>query len=239
MNRHILICGALGGLGTATVQKLAKFDYLLTLVSKEKNNKVIFQNSPLTSNYISSDFNNFDLNFFKKRVNAKPQITDIIFCHGVKIDNDFTTLTLEQIDYCMKVNCYVPLILSQHFIKTWLHNNDNAEHTITYISSVAAKTGPVIEAAYHASKRAMESVTLSIAREYASSGIRANVISPGLMDTSMGKEVLKSRPDVLNRIPMKRLTSVDDVAETILYLLRTKSITGQNIHVNAGRYMTI
>jgi hypothetical protein len=59
------------------------------------------------------------------------------------------------------------------------------------------------------------------------------------MDTKMGKETIKNRPDVLDRIPLKKLVGVDEVVKLIDTVISSPSITGQNFHINNGRFNSI
>ena len=93
-------------------------------------------------------------------------------------------------------------------------------------------------AAYAASKAALATYTLTLAREMGSRGIRANVIEPGLTDTQLMK---KSTTDVeidlvTERTSLRRISSPEDIACTVVFLLSDAcaSITGQVLRVDNG-----
>ena len=83
-----------------------------------------------------------------------------------------------------------------------------------------------------------ELFTKSIAREVASRGITCNAIAPGFIETDM-TAVLKEDivKQMIAQIPMKKLGQAEDVAETAVFLAKSKYITGQVIHVNGGMAM--
>jgi NAD(P)-dependent dehydrogenase (short-subunit alcohol dehydrogenase family) len=110
--------------------------------------------------------------------------------------------------------------------------------SIVNISSEAAKFGGNKLAHYAASKAAINTFTIGFAREVAGYNIRVNTISPGVIDTEVH---LTSPPDRLqalkDSLPMKRMGSSDEVAESILWLLSEKSsyVSGSIIPVAGGR----
>lgn len=111
---------------------------------------------------------------------------------------------------------------------------------IVNMSSVAARTGGMPqEAHYAASKGAIDSFTLGLARELAPHGIRVNAVRPGLIDTEIheahgGQATLaKLAPTV----PLARVGTVDEVAEVVSFLCgpRASYIHGALLDVSGGR----
>jgi NAD(P)-dependent dehydrogenase (short-subunit alcohol dehydrogenase family) len=111
---------------------------------------------------------------------------------------------------------------------------------IVNISSAAARLGSAGEYVdYAASKGAIDTMTLGLAREVATEGIRVVAIRPGLIDT----EIHESEGDVgrLERlaplIPVKRAGSADEVARTAVWLMSDEAsyITGSILDVSGGR----
>jgi 3-oxoacyl-[acyl-carrier protein] reductase len=105
---------------------------------------------------------------------------------------------------------------------------------IINVSSLAAQTGGSVGAHYAASKAGMLGLTHACASRYVRDGITVNAIAPALIATEMSA-YLKADPE---RIPMKHLGSVDDVASVAVLLATNEYITGQTIHVNGGMHMT-
>jgi len=111
---------------------------------------------------------------------------------------------------------------------------------IVNLSSAAATLGSPGEFTwYAASKGAIDSFTLGLARELAKEGVRINAVSPGLIETDI--HASGGEPDRVARmsplIPMGRSGSAEEVAEVILWLLSEKAsyVTGANIRVAGGR----
>jgi NAD(P)-dependent dehydrogenase (short-subunit alcohol dehydrogenase family) len=111
---------------------------------------------------------------------------------------------------------------------------------IVNMSSVAARTGGMAqEAHYAASKGAIDSFTLALAKELAPHGIRVNAVRPGLIDTEIheahgGQATLaKLAPTV----PLGRVGTVDEVAEVVAFLCGPLSsyMHGALVDVSGGR----
>lgn len=105
--------------------------------------------------------------------------------------------------------------------------------SIVNISSVSGVYGNAGQANYAASKAGIIGFTKSIAKEFGSRSITANVIAPGFIVTDMTENVPKEK--LLEHIPLGRLGEPEDIAKTVLFLITSGSyITGQVIHVDGG-----
>jgi NAD(P)-dependent dehydrogenase (short-subunit alcohol dehydrogenase family) len=111
---------------------------------------------------------------------------------------------------------------------------------IVNISSIAARTGAAGEwVHYAASKGAIDSFTVGLAREVATEGIRVNAVAPGLVDT--GLHAANGEPGRLQRltgtIPMGRPGMPHEVAEGVLWLLSPAAsfTTGAILEIGGGR----
>ena len=112
--------------------------------------------------------------------------------------------------------------------------------SIVTVSSIASRLGSPHEYVdYAASKGAIDSFTLGVAREVASEGIRANVVRPGIIDTDIhGSGGQPDRAERLGpQIPMQRPGTADEVAEAIVWLLSEGAsyATGATIDLGGGR----
>ncbi len=101
------------------------------------------------------------------------------------------------------------------------------------MGSSAGKTGGARStAAYAVSKAGLMVLTKAIASEYAGHGITANSLAPALIDT----EMISQTRDLVSRIPVGRLGTVDDVASAVAFLCSSHAgyITGEVMDVNGG-----
>ena len=115
---------------------------------------------------------------------------------------------------------------------------------VVNVSSVAGISGIGSSIAYAASKGALNTITFSLARALAPL-IRVNTVCPGYMDTpwftkGRGEEAAKQvRDNVIAKVPLKRASTAQDVAELVCFLAtpRSSTVTGEVIRVDAGAHL--
>ncbi len=108
---------------------------------------------------------------------------------------------------------------------------------IINLSSVVGLYGNAGQVNYSASKAGIVGITKSVAKELGSRGITVNAVAPGFIVTEMTDAMPEdAKKQVADRIAMKCLGSVEDVAETVAFLASDKAgyITGQVICVDGG-----
>lgn len=145
--------------------------------------------------------------------------------------------TLEQV---MAVNVSAAFLCAREAVRRMSTRHGRTGGAIVNISSRAARIGSAGEwVHYAASKGAIDSFTIGLAREVATEGIRVNAVAPGLIAT--GLHIANGAPDRLSRltstIPMQRPGTALEVAEAVLWLLSPAAsyITGAILEVGGGR----
>ena len=111
---------------------------------------------------------------------------------------------------------------------------------IVNVSFTYGRAGAPGASVYVASKHAVEGVTKVAALEVAESGVRVNVVVPGPIDTGMLSRFTgspKNKADLISRVPMKRVGTPEEIAQTIVFLSSDKAsfITGASIAVDGGK----
>lgn len=110
---------------------------------------------------------------------------------------------------------------------------------IINISSVNGVKGQVGQANYSAAKAGILGFTKALAQESANKGITVNAIAPGYISTDM-TEVIRDdiKEKIIAGIPMGRFGTVEEIANTVLFLANDKSsfVTGITLNVNGGQY---
>lgn len=157
---------------------------------------------------------------------------------GVNSRIPFLELSLEEWDRMMGINlngtfyackCVLPYMVSQK------------SGVVINVSSTASKTAHAnASICYGASKAAVNSMTQKLAYEMAPYHIRVNGVCPGPILTDMSSQWTEEyRERVTGKIPLGRLGTTEQVADTILFLASDMSgfITGETINVNGGSYM--
>ncbi len=115
----------------------------------------------------------------------------------------------------------------------------NGGGSVINISSIYGLIGSETSTAYHSSKGAVRLLTKSAAIQYAKEGIRVNSVHPGFVDTPMTAR-FHAEPEVrearVNRTPLGRLGTPEDIAAGILYLASEESsfVTGSELVIDGG-----
>ena len=112
---------------------------------------------------------------------------------------------------------------------------------IVNISSVVGSMGNAGQTNYCATKAGVGGFTRSLAKELGPRNITVNAVSPGFIDTDMTKELPEaSKQAILSQVPLNRLGSAEEIAAVVNFLVGDGGnyITGENIHVNGGMYMS-
>lgn len=109
---------------------------------------------------------------------------------------------------------------------------------IINISSIWGQHGASCEALYACAKGGVDALTKSLAKEFASSGVTVNAVSPGMIDTQMNSEHLsqQDKDDFIKKVPLNKIGQPKDVADVVVYLASESAgyITGQIIKVAGG-----
>jgi len=149
-------------------------------------------------------------------------------------------VTAAQIEKAFAVNVTGAILCAREAVRRMSTRHGGNGGAIVNISSIATRTGAAGEwVHYAASKGAIDSFTLGLAREVATEGIRVNSVSPGLTDTDI--HAANGEPGRLQRlmptIPMKRAGLPQEIAEGVLWLLSPGAsyVTGSILEIGGGR----
>jgi 3-hydroxyacyl-CoA dehydrogenase/3-hydroxy-2-methylbutyryl-CoA dehydrogenase len=149
---------------------------------------------------------------------------------------------LELFEFVVRVNLIGLFDVTRHVARVMAANDPNEDGergVIVNVASIAAFEGQVGQAAYSASKGGVAAMTLPLARDLSSRGIRVNTIAPGIMDTPMldaGGPALRERLVSVHLFP-KRLGTPDDFAALVVHLIENALINGEVIRLDAGSRM--
>ena len=150
----------------------------------------------------------------------------------------FEEYTDERLDHTIAVNVLGAMRVARETIKRMLKHGKGG--AIVNISSAAARIGSPGEFIdYAASKGAVDTLTLGLAKEYGARGIRVNAVRPGLIRTEI--HAAAGAPDRIERlapaVPMARVGEVEEVAQAIAWLLSDAAsyVNGSLLDVAGGR----
>ena len=238
-NKKILITGATGGIGKALVKKFTSLEGNV-LATGTKNEKLDLLKKEFPEiNILKFDISEHSkIEEFIENVNSQLTNLDVVVNNaGITLDNLSLRMKNEEWQKVIDINLTSTFLLCKYAIKKMLKNKYGR---IVNITSIVGHTGNIGQANYAASKSGMLGMTKSLAIEYAKKNITLNCVSPGFIQSNMTDKILESIKAVLtSRIPMSKLGSGEDVANTVAFLSSDAAsyITGETIHVNGGMYM--
>ncbi|HXJ85615.1 MAG TPA: SDR family oxidoreductase [Candidatus Binatia bacterium] len=149
-------------------------------------------------------------------------------------------VTAEAIERTLAVNITGSILCAREAVRRMSTTRGGAGGAIVNVSSIAARTGGAGEwVHYAASKGAIDTFTVGLAREVASKGIRVNAVKPGLVNTEI--HAANGEPGRLQRlvptVPMNRAGQPNEIAEAVLWLLSPAAsyVTGSILEIGGGR----
>lgn len=136
----------------------------------------------------------------------------------------------------LTVNLEAPFLLCQAFGRQMLAKGRGS---IVNVASIAGLGGVIHRAAYNASKHGLVGLTRTLAAEWGGRGVRVNAVCPGWIKTEMDQRDMGSGAytdaDIVDRVPMARFATPEDVAAAILFLVRDgQFVNGVTLPVDGG-----
>ena len=149
-------------------------------------------------------------------------------------------MSVERLERMFRINITGSIRCAAEAVRRMSTRYGGKGGAIVNISSAAAVLGsPAQYVDYAASKGAIDTFTIGLAREVATEGIRVNAIRPGVIDTEIhASGGLPDRArDLAPTIPVQRPGTAEEVADAVLYLLSDKAtyVTGAILNVSGGR----
>ncbi len=132
-----------------------------------------------------------------------------------------------------EVNFFAPIVLARGLMQELIKGRGS----IVNVTSIAgSRVHPFAGTAYATSKAALAALTREMAADFGRKGIRVNAIAPGEIDTPI---LSPGSSDLVEKIPLNRLGTPDEVAQTIYFLCANDSsyVTGSEIHINGGEHL--
>ncbi len=145
----------------------------------------------------------------------------------------FTDFTTEDFNALVSINLLGFLYMTQLAVKQMLKQKSG--NVVTISAALADQPIAGINASVSMiTKGGLNTVTRSLAIEYAKEGIRFNAVAPGVVDTSLHKD--GSRESLEARQPMGKIVEVNDIVGAVLYLAQANRVTGEVLHVDGGAH---
>lgn len=243
-NKVAVVTGGSRGIGKAIALKLASqgarivVNYTSNSAAADEVVKSIEtmggQAIALKANVSSAD----DIEqLIKETENQLGKIDILVNNAGITRDGLLIRMKEEDFDQVIDVNLKGVFLATKLIGKKMLKQRSGA---IVNITSVVGLMGNAGQANYAASKAGVIGFTKSVAREFASRGIRVNAVAPGFIESDMTATLdEKVVENYMSAIPLSKFGKVEDVANTVSFLVSDQSayITGQTLQVDGGMYI--
>lgn len=244
MNKVAFITGATRGIGRQIAITLAKEGFDIAINYRKENEDLIETKKMVEDQKVKCFTVHGDVSSFE---DSEKMVKDIIeeFNHidilvnnaGITKDMLLMRMKKEDFESVIGVNLVGTFNITKNVIPYMMKNRSGR---IINVSSVVGISGNAGQTNYSASKAGIIGFTKSLAKEVGSRNILVNAVAPGFIETQM-TDVLKDevKEEISKTIPLKRMGTVEDVANVVKFLASKDSsyITGQVINIDGGMLM--
>ena len=239
-----LITGGSRGIGKAIAVAMAKAGANVAIIYSGNREKAQETTEELIEIGVRSHSYLCDVSDYKiveetvKKVAADFGKIDILVNNaGITRDNLMMVMKPEEFDEVINTNLNGAFYVTRLVAAGMMRNKSGAIINITSVSGMMGNPG---QANYAAAKAGLIGLTKTTAKELASRNIRCNGIAPGFINTEMTAKLQENvKAKAVETIPMKRMGSPEDIANTAVFLASDLAgyITGEIIKIDGGLYV--
>jgi len=224
-----IITGASQGIGAALVQAYRDRNYRVIATSRS-----IRESADAGILAVAGDIGNPETaeRVVRQGLERFGRIDTLVNNAGVFTAKPFTDFTQEDYDLNMSVNVAGFFHITQRAAREMLKQGSG--HIVSITTSLVNQPIAGVPAALASiTKGGLNSVTQALAIEFATSGVRVNAVSPGIIKTPMHAPETHAALSTLN--PVGRMGEIRDIVDAVLYLEGAGFVTGEILHVDGGQ----
>ena len=235
----VLVSGASSGIGRACALAAAAAGADVVALARSQQGLDALDDTIAamggSSRGIAVDVTNIDAT--RLALQGLPRLDALINCAGRNMPEPIGDVTPERFDAVFDLNVRATFFLCQEAVA--LMRRDGSGGAIVNVSSQMGHVGAAGRTVYCATKHAVEGLTKALAVEVAREGIRVNSVCPTFVETPMTAPMLADRrfqDEVLGKIPMGRIGTVEEVSRAVLFLISggASLVTGASLLVDGG-----
>ncbi len=239
-DKVVIVTGGTGGIGEYVVRALAKHGASVVIVGRSKNKTENLAESVVAAGGqavgVTADVTGADARdrVVTTAIDRFGRLDVLVNNAGITRRSAAADITEELYDSVHDINAKSAFFLSQ---RAYPHLRDAGNSSIINLVSIGLWVSGPGSLLYRSSKASMQAVTMILAKEWATDGVRVNAIAPGAMEIGMGASTPADRiENLLNGTPMGRLGRGDEVASAVLYLASDLAsyTTGTTLRVDGG-----
>ena len=235
--KTILVTGASSGIGRAVAQECAAAGAvcLITARNQERLQQTLDELQGEGHQMFISDL--ADITAIETMIENLPKLDGVVSCAGV-VETKLLKFTEEEdLQNLFQTNTFSAIRLVRSLLQK---KKLKKESSVVFISSISGvKCGYIGGSLYGATKGAIEGFAKATALELAPQRIRVNTITPGMVETSLLKDVEVDQDQIetdKQKHPMKRYGKPEEIGYSAVYLLSdaTKWVTGTALLIDGG-----
>ncbi len=231
----VIVTGASRGIGAAVVHAFLDRGYNVVATSRSISRAGFAQSVNLA--LVDGDIGQAETaeNVATAAIKSFGTIDHLVNNAGIFYTKPFTDYTAEDFHSFVSTNLEGFLFITQAAVKQMLAQGTGG--SVTTITAALADNPMVGSPASvpMMTKGGLNTITRSLAMEYARDNIRFNAVAPGQVDTGLHEETPKEVMKTLS--PMGAIADAKDIAEAVVYLTEARYVTGEVLHVDGGAHV--
>lgn len=237
--RNVLVSGGTRGVGLGVARRLVGDGFRVFALGRKESDGLKAAIAELPSgvlNFVPFDLINIDVipDLIREMKAQHGPLYGLVNNAALGTDGLLSNMHNSDIEKLVKLNTVSPIVLTKYAVRGMMTGGSGR---IVNISSIIGFTGYSGLSVYGATKASMLGFTRSLAREVGRLGVTVNAVAPGFMDTEMTESMTgEQRAKIAGRAALKRLVEVEDVANTVSWLMSdaARNVTGTTLTVDAG-----
>jgi len=244
--RVALVTGGTGGIGTEVCRELCRQDrvvvagYLPGESEQAEAWRERLHEAGHDASIVAGDVSDFESSqaMIREVEESYGLIGILVNCAGITRDKTLRKMAPEDWRAVIQTNLDSVFNVTRNVINNMLEQGFGR---IVNISSVNGQKGQFGQTNYSAAKAGVHGFTMALAQEVAGKGVTVNTVSPGYVATTMTDVIPREiKEQIVDTIPMNRMADAGEIAQAVGFFCheRTGYITGANLPVNGGMYMS-